>query len=57
MWNKKEMSQQDAMLTKVPLTLIFELEFLLPNCILGMGGPIVIEGKGKESIWCPDVKH
>ena len=23
----------------------------------GMGGPIVMEQKGQESIGCPDVKH
>ena len=27
MWNKKEMSQLDATLTRVPLTLTFELTF------------------------------
>ena len=61
MWNKKEMSQLDAMLTRVPLTLTFDLdfdlEFLRSNCISGMGGPIVIERRGWELIGCPDVKH
>ena len=57
MWNKKEMSQLDAMLTRVPLTLTFILEFLRSNYISGMGGPIVMERKGRESIGCPDVKH
>ena len=59
MWNKKEMSQLDATLTRVPLTLTltFDLEFSRSNCISGMGGPIVMEWKGRESIWCPDVKH
>ena len=57
MWNKKEMSQLDAKLTRVPLTLTFDLEFLRSNCISGMGRPIVMEQKGRESIGCPDVKH
>ena len=58
MWNKKEMSQLDAMLARVPLTLTFDLdlEFLWSNCISGMGGLIVMERKGWESIGCPDVK-
>ena len=58
---KMEMSQLDAMLTRVPLTLTFDLdfdlEFLRSNCISGMGGPFVIERRGTELIWCPDVKH
>ena len=29
----------------------------LSNCISGIGGPIVMEWKGRESIGCPDVKH
>ena len=37
MWNKKEMSQLDATLTRVPLTLTFHLEFSRSNCISGMG--------------------
>ena len=57
MWNKKEMSQLDAMLTRVPLTLTFDLEFSRSNCISGMGGLIVMERKGLESIGCSDVKH
>ena len=57
MWNKKQMSQLDAILTRVPLTLTFDLEFLWLNCISGMGGPIVMERKGQESIGYPDVKH
>ena len=56
MWNKKEMSQMDATLTRVPLTLTFDLEFSRSNYISEMGGPIVKERKGQESI-CPDVKH
>ena len=56
MWNKKEMSQLDATLTRVPLTLTFGLEFLRSNCISGMGGPIVMEQRGREWIGCPDVK-
>ena len=40
-----------------PLTLTFDLEFSWSNCILGMGGPFVMEWKGLESIGCPDVKH
>ena len=39
------------------LTLTFDLEFSRSNCILGMGGLIVMEWKGWESIACPDVKH
>ena len=27
------------------------------NCISGMGGSIVMERKGQESLGCPDVKH
>ena len=57
MWNKKEISQLDATLTRVPLTLTFDLEFSRSNYILGMGGPIVMEWKGWESIGCADVKH
>ena len=61
MWNKKELSQLDCMLTRGPLTLTltltFDLEFSKSNCILGMGGPIVIKLKRRESIGCPDVKH
>ena len=57
MWNKKEMSQLDAKLTGVPLTLTFDLEFWRSNCISGMGGPIVMERKGRESIGCPDLTH
>ena len=38
-------------------TFDFDLEFSRSNCILGMGGPIVMEWKGRESIGCPDVKH
>ena len=58
MWNKKEMSQLDVVLTRVhlTLTLTFALEFLRSNCISGMGGPIVMERKGRKSIGCPDVK-
>ena len=40
-----------------PLTLNFDLEFSRSNCISGMGGPIVMEWKGRESTGCPDVKH
>ena len=43
--------------TGVPLTLTFDIEFSRPNRILGMGGPTVMERKGRESIGCPDVKH
>ena len=56
MRNTKEMSQQDTVLTGVLLTFAFDLEFSRSNCILGMGGPIVMEWKGWESIGCPDVK-
>ena len=47
------MSQLDAKLTRVPLTLIFDLEFSRSNCISRMGSPIVMERKGRESIGCP----
>ena len=57
MWNKKEMSQVDDTLTRLALTLTFDFEFSRSNCISGMGGPIVMEWKGQESIGCPDVKH
>ena len=59
MWNKKEMSQVDATLTRVPLTLTFDLDIELSrsNCISGMGGPIVMERKWREAIAYPDVKH
>ena len=53
----QEVSQLDAVLTGVPLTLTFDLEFSRSNCISGIGGPIVMEQKGRESITCPDVKH
>ena len=56
MWNEKDMSQLDAPLTRVPLTLTFDLEFS-SNYISGMGGPIVMERNGRESIGWPDVKH
>ena len=56
MRNTKEMSQQDTVFTGVLLTFAFDLEFSRSNCILGMGGPIVMEWKGWESIGCPDVK-
>ena len=54
---EKEMCQLDATLTRVPLTLNFDLEFSRSNFISGMGGPIVMERRGRESIGCPDVKH
>ena len=38
-------------------TFTFDLEFSKSNCISGMGGPIVMEQKGGESMGCPDVKH
>ena len=44
------MSQLDAALTGVPLTLTFDLEFSRSNCISGMGGLIVMEQKGREFI-------
>ena len=40
-----------------PLTSTFDLKFPRSNCILGMGAPIVMEGNGRESIGCPDMKH
>ena len=39
------------------LTLTFDLEFSRSNCISGMGGPIVMAWRGRESIGCPDAKH
>ena len=42
------MSQLDAALTGVPLTLTFDLEFSRSICISGMGGPIVKERYGRE---------
>ena len=57
MWNKKEMSQMDDTLTRVPLSVTFDLEFSRSNRISGMRGPIVMERKGWESIGCPNVKH
>ena len=54
---QKEMSQLDATLTWVLLTLTFDLEFSRWGCISGMGGPIVMEWKGRGSIRCPDMKH
>ena len=51
------MSQLNAALTGVPLTLTFDLEFSRSNCIPEMGGLIVMERKGRESIGCPDVKY
>ena len=50
-------NQLDAALTGVPLTLTFDFEFWRSNCISGMGGPIVMERKGRELMGCPDVKH
>ena len=55
MWNKKEMSQLDATLTRVPLT--FDLENSRSNYISGMGGSIVMKWKGQELLGCSDVKH
>ena len=55
--NKKVMSQLDDTLAWVPLTLTFDFEFSWSNCISGMGGPIVVERKGRESIGCLGVKH
>ena len=51
------MSQLDASLTGVSLTLTFDLEFSRSNCISGMGGPIVMGRNGRASIGYPDVKH
>ena len=56
-WNTKEMSQLDAALTLLPLTLTFDLEFSRSNYISGIGGPIVMEWKGQESLECLDMKH
>ena len=33
------------------------VEFSRLTCMLGTGSPILMEGKGRESIGCPDVKH
>ena len=55
MWNKKEMSQLDATLIRVPLILTFDLEFSRSNCISRFGGPIVMERKGTgvdRMPWC-----
>ena len=61
MWNKKEMSQLDATLTKVPLTLTFALDIwpwiFKVKLYFGNGRPIVMERKGRETIGCPNVKH
>ena len=57
MWNKNKMSQLDATLTVVPLTLTFDFEILRWNCISGMAGPVVMERKQRDSIGCLDVKH
>ena len=38
-------------------TFTFDLEFSRSNCISGLGGPIVMERKGRESMGYPDVKH
>ena len=43
----------DAMLTRVHLTLTFDFELSRSNCISRMGGPIVMEQKGRESIVMP----
>ena len=51
------MSQLDAVLTGVHLNLTFDLDFSRSSCISRMGGPIVMERKGQESIGCPGVKH
>ena len=56
MWNTKEMSQQDAVLIGVLSTFTFDLKFSRSNSISGMGGPIVMELKQRESVGCPDVK-
>ena len=50
-------SNLDTMLTRVPLTLTFDLDFWPLTCISEIGLPIVMERKGRESIGCPDVKH
>ena len=44
------MSQLDAMMTRVSLTLTVDLEFSRSNCISGMGGPIVMERKGVDGM-------
>ena len=57
--HKKEMSRLDATLTRVSLNLTFDLE-LWPfkvKFISGMGGPVVMERKGRVWIGCPDVKY
>ena len=54
---QKEMSRLDATLTRVPLTLTFDLEFSRSNCISGMGGPIAMEWKGQGSMsWCETLR-
>ena len=54
---KKEMSQRDATLSRVPSTLTSDLEFSRSNFISGKGVPFVMERNGWELIGCPDVKH
>ena len=61
MWNKKEISQLDAMLTRAPLTLTLDLD-LWPwifkvKLYLRNGRPNCHGMKGWESIGCSDVKH
>ena len=46
MGNNMEMSQLDTVLTGLPLTVTFDLEFWRSNCISRIGGPIVMERKG-----------
>ena len=43
MWNKKEMSQLDATLTRVPLTLTLNFQGQIAS---ENGGPIIMERKG-----------
>ena len=53
MWNTTEMSQLDAALTGIPLTLNFQGQIVSQE----WDGPIVMEQKERESIGCPDAKH
>ena len=53
------MSQLDATLTRVPLTLTFDLDLenSRSNCISGMGDWNVMERKWQKWLGYPDVKH
>ena len=52
--------ENEATLTRVLLTLTFDLEFSRSNCISGMGGPVVLEQKGRPGVdrmpWCETLR-